>query len=219
VAGGDGLIGAMSWLMATLYDRFMSGMEEACGRAWRAELLGGLAGEVLEVGAGTGINLPHYPPEVTRLVLAEPDVHMRKQLAAKVASSPRRSAVEILPFGLGAPEIDRSAGSFDAVVSTLVLCTVPDPDAALRSIRLLLRSGGKLVFLEHVAADDNPSRLRWQRRIEPLWKHVAGGCHLCRRTAESIEAAGLQISECRRESARKALPIVRTTIRGFAVKP
>ncbi len=108
--------------------------------------------------------------------------------------------------------------SFDVVVSTLVLCSVEDPAVVLRALAAVLRPGGRLAFLEHVASDD-PKRLAWQRRLEPIWKHVAGNCHLCRRTEASIEEAGLRIESIRRESARKALPIVRPTIRGVARKP
>ena len=206
----------MSWLMATIYDRFMQGMERACGDAWRRELVGDLRGDVLEIGAGTGRNLDHYR-EVGRLVLAEPDPHMRRRLAEKTKSSPGVAReVEIVAWEAELLACD--AASFDAVVCTLVLCSVRDPKQSLEEIRRVLRPGGKLCFLEHVAAED-PSRLAWQRRAEPLWKVVAGNCHLCRDTAGSIETAGFAFEKITRESARKALPIVRPTIRGVASLP
>ncbi len=206
----------MSWLMAAIYDRFMSTVEEACLQVWRAELLAGLAGEVLEVGAGTGANLSHYPEAVTKLVLAEPDRHMHEKLAARVHAAG------------GAPKLELSAApadalpfpddAFDAVVCTLVLCSVPDPAATLREIRRVLRPGGKLVFMEHVAAEDGTRRRVWQGRVEPVWKRIAGNCHLTRRTEDAIRKAGFTIESEKRESIRKAMPLTRPSIRGVAVK-
>jgi ubiquinone/menaquinone biosynthesis C-methylase UbiE len=203
----------MSWLMAAVYDRFMKVSEEACLGKWRAELLADLSGEVLEVGAGTGSTLSLYPKAVTRLVLAEPDPHMRRRLREK----PRPAGVEVSDASLEKLAFDDR--SFDAVVCSLVLCSVRDQKAALAEIARVLRPGGRLVFLEHVAADGKPDRLKWQGRIEPVWKHLMGNCHLTRRTEAAIAAAGLQIERIQRESIRKALPIVRPSIRGSARKP
>ncbi len=188
----------------------LAAAEEACLAAWRAELLAPLAGEVLEVGAGTGANLPFYPPAVTRLVLAEPDPHMRRRLASH---APER-AVEI--SDAATEKLPWPDASFDAVVSTLVLCSVRDPAAALAEMRRVLRPGGRLVFVEHVAADDNPGRLRWQRRVEPMWKRLMGNCHLTRRTGEAIRAAGFELESVRRESLRKVISVARPSIRGVA---
>jgi ubiquinone/menaquinone biosynthesis C-methylase UbiE len=99
-----------------------------------------------------------------------------------------------------------------------VLCSVKDPAASLAEIRRVLRPGGRYVFLEHVASDD-PTRLRWQKRIEPAWRVLADNCHVTRRTEESIRAAGFAIERITRESVRKALPIVRPSIRGVARQP
>lgn len=203
----------MSWLLAPIYDPFMRSAEEACLRDWRRALLAEAEGEVLDVGAGTGANLPFYPPSVEHVVAAEPDPGMAKRLRTKLAAS-RDRRVEV--FDAGAERMPFADASFDTVVSTLVLCTVPDADAALAEIRRVLRPGGKLLFIEHVAADDRPSRLRWQERVEPIWKHLAGGCHLTRRTDQAIERAGFEIQRLERESMRKAMVLARTSVRGVA---
>lgn len=205
----------VSWLLAALYDRFMRGTEEAVLRRWRAELLAPLAGSVLELGAGTGANLPFYSPEVSRLVLSEPDRHFRRRLVRRLAEVGRAAEVVDAP----AERLPFPDASFDAVVSTLVLCSVPDLQRALAEARRVLRPGGRLVFLEHVAAEDRPGRLAWQRRLEPLWRRLAGNCHLTRRTADAIEAAGFRMDSCTRESLRKALPWTRPSVRGYALAP
>jgi ubiquinone/menaquinone biosynthesis C-methylase UbiE len=202
----------MSWLMAAVYDRFMKGSEEACLGKWRAELLRDLSGEVLEVGAGTGATLSLYPKAVTRLVMAEPDPYMRAKLAAK----PKPAGVEVSDASLDA--LPFPGGSFDAVVCSLVLCSVHDQKTALAEVARVLKPGGCLVFLEHVAADGKPERLKWQGRIEPVWKHLMGNCHLTRRTEAAIGAAGFEFERIQRESIRKALPIVRPSVRGIARK-
>lgn len=202
----------MSRFQALIYDRFMRQSEEACLRAWRAELLSPLTGDVLEIGAGTGVNLEHYGTNVTRLVMTEPDRHMRRRLVDRVEVG--GGGVEVL--GAPAHTLPFPDGSFDALVSTLVLCSVADPAAVLAEIRRVLRPGGRLVFIEHVAAEEGSSRQRWQRRLEPVWKLLADGCHVTRRTDLAIARAGLDIETLERESVRKALPIVRPSIRGVA---
>jgi ubiquinone/menaquinone biosynthesis C-methylase UbiE len=208
----------MSLFVAAIYDRFMLASEEACLRDWRENLLADLSGSVLEIGAGTGANLDRYPPAVTSLTVCEPDSAMRERLTRAVerARSPSRfitvsaSEAERLPF---------EDGSFDAVVSTLVLCSVRDPRGALSELFRVLRPDGTLRYLEHVAARDNPSRLRWQRRVEPVWKRVAGNCHVTRDTGDAIREAGFEVLTEQRESVRKALPWVRPSVRGVARKP
>lgn len=205
--------------MAKVYDRVMAGIEDGGARSWRAELLTGLDGDVLEIGAGTGANVDHYPAAVDRLVLSEPDRHMRVQLEERVAevraAGTGPESVEVVDAG--ASDLPYPDASFDAVVSTLVLCTVPDQPAALAEIERVLRPGGRLVFLEHVAATHKPRRLRWQRRVEPVWKRVAGGCHLTRTTGLAIDER-FGHPEVTEESLRKASPLMRFTVRGQATK-
>jgi len=203
-----------SRLLASVYDRLLGPSEEACVAQWRAELLSDLTGVVLDIGAGTGANVPHYSGEVSLLIAAEPDRHMRRKLRERVNAGVAcpvelsNASAELLPM---------ADDSVDAVVSTLVLCSVSDPERALAQYRRVLKPGGKLVFIEHVAAHDNPGRLRWQRRVEPVWKRVFGNCHLTRDTAAIIEAAGFEFQRIDRQSMRKAAPLVRPSIRGVAV--
>jgi ubiquinone/menaquinone biosynthesis C-methylase UbiE len=207
----------MGRIFAALYDRLSAASEEACGQEWRRHLLADLQGVVVEIGAGTGHNLAQYPATLDRLVATEPERAMRARLAARVAEVSPPFPVEIVDAP--ADWLPLADGAADAVVSTLVLCTVPDPAAALAEARRVLRPGGRLVFLEHVVAPEKPRRHRWQRRIEPLWRLAFGGCHLTRDTVAAIGAAGFDVVDHRRESMRKASPVVRTTERGFAVKP
>jgi ubiquinone/menaquinone biosynthesis C-methylase UbiE len=199
-------------IVAKSYDRFMRGTEEACLRVWRDGLLSSLSGRVLEIGAGTGRSLPSYPDSVTSLTLAEPDRHMRSHLVQVLAASSRQATivnapVEALPF---------DDGTFDAVVSSLVLCSVRDQASALAEIRRVLKPGGRFVFLEHVAAEDRPKRLKWQHRVEPIWRPLMGNCHLTRRTEEAIVGSGFDLVDVERASMRGALAIIRPTIRGHA---
>lgn len=206
-----------SLLLASVYDRLLLPSEQACLADWRAELIATLHGVVVEVGAGTGANLPHYTSGVARLTVTEPDAHMRRRLRAKVAATRPSCPVDV--SGEPADRLPMRTASVDAVVSTLVLCSVAEPARALNEYRRVLKPGGKLIFIEHVAAHDNPGRLRWQRRVEPLWKRVFGNCHLTRDTATLIERAGFHFDRCERQSMRKAAPLVRPTIRGIATTP
>jgi ubiquinone/menaquinone biosynthesis C-methylase UbiE len=204
----------MSWLVASLYDLMMQPSERECVGAWRKELLAQLSGEVLEIGAGTGYNVPHYPRDLARLTLAEPDAAMRARLVARSADLERAGRVSVL--NASAETLPFPNASLDAVVGTLVLCTIADPGAALAEVRRVLKPRGQYVFLEHGAAAAGSTRLRWQKRLEPLWRLGADGCHLTRRADDILVAAGFVIEHQKRESMRKALPFLRPTIRGIA---
>ena len=206
----------MSFLTAYFYDRVMAKTEEACLREWRQALFKQVSGEVLEIGAGTGANIKLYSDRVTRLVLTEPDKHMRKLLKEQ-AGNHRLENVSVT--GGTAEQIAADDESFDFVVSSLVCCSVTDLNTCLSEIRRVLKPGGSLVFLEHVAAANGSSRRRWQNIINPVWTTFMGNCHLNRETEQAIVAEGFEIIQIERESMRKALPIVRPTIRGIAKKP
>ncbi len=157
----------------------------------RERLLAGTRGAVLEVGGGTGANLPHYP-DVDRVIVTEPDPFMRKRLCRKRTSA--RFPVEVSEAG--AEALPFPDGSFATVVSTLVLCTVSDQASALREIRRVLGPGGRLLFIEHVRATG--SMARWQDHVEPLWGRLLGGCHPNRDTVAAIAEAGFEIETIER---------------------
>ena len=206
----------MSFLTAYFYDRFMAKTEEVCLKEWRHALLKQVSGEVLEIGAGTGANIKFYSDNISKLVLSEPDKYMRKLLKEQVDHHQLKNAS--VASGT-AEQIESDDESFDYVVTTLVCCSVTNLKTCLSEIRRVLRPGGGLVFLEHIAATDGTSRRRWQNRINPIWKTFMGNCHLNRETEQAIVTEGFEIIQIERESMRKAPPIVRPTIRGIAKKP
>lgn len=169
----------------------MSRALEAGGIAGqRKELMAGLAGEVIDIGAGAGASLRHYPQTVTRVLAVEPEPRLR----ALAAAAARAVAVPVEVTGGLAGALPAADASYDAAVVSFVLCTVPDQDAALAEIRRVLRPGGKLCFLEHVRAD-TPGIARLQRALEAtVWPYLFGGCHLSRDTAAAIERAGFTIT-------------------------
>lgn len=199
---------------AAFYDSFIRSSEEAGLREMRRELLARAQGKTIDLGAGTGANLELYPNGVTELVLAEPGPHMAKRLRQHVEVSSRDAEVVEAP----AESLPFADHSFDTAVFTLVLCTVPDPRAALAEVARVLRPGGRLLFLEHVRSEE-PSSARWQDRFERPWRFLADGCHCNRDTVAAIEESALRIEGVERERLPKAPPIVRPLVRGSAILP
>jgi ubiquinone/menaquinone biosynthesis C-methylase UbiE len=199
---------------AALYDRAFEATEEAGLREMRREALAGASGRTLDIGSGTGANLGLYPASVTELVLSEPDPHMLKQLRTKVGEAGLEADVvqapaEALPF---------KDSSFDTAAFTLVLCTVPNPAAALSEAARVLKPGGQLLFLEHVRSKDE-GLARWQDRLEKPWRFLGDGCHCNRDTVASIEASAFEVGDITRGELPKAPPIVKPLVRGSATLP
>jgi ubiquinone/menaquinone biosynthesis C-methylase UbiE len=189
-------------LFARLYARLSEQAERKGQADHRRELLAGLAGRVVEVGAGHGLNFAHYPSAVEEVVALEPEPHLRG-LAERAASS-APVAVRVVD-GL-ADALPLADASVDAGIASLVLCTVPDQASALAELRRVIRPGGELRFYEHVLSD-KPGRARLQRIAERsgFWPLVGGGCHPARDTAAAIEAAGFALDSVRRFDFRPAL--------------
>ena len=196
---------------AAFYDRMLKGSERAGLRERRRELLAGAQGRVLEIGAGTGLNLDLYPPALGELVLTEPEEPMARRLERRLAASGRAATVvrvggEALPF----PD-----NSFDTVVCTLVLCTVGDQAGTLRELRRVLKPDGRLLFLEHVRSED-PKIARRQDRIDPLWVRIGHGCRCNRDTLAAIGTAGFVVGDLEHGRLPKAAEFVKPLIVGSA---
>lgn len=172
-------------VFAKFYDSYFQKAEQAGLSSLRSRLLAHAKGKTLEIGAGTGLNLPHYPAAVTELVLTEPSLAMRTILEKKIRPASQikiqTARAESLPFPLG---------SFDTVVATFVLCTAP-PTQALAEIVRVLKPGGRFLFLEHIRSH-NPALAKKQDLIQPLWQLFANGCHCNRRTDELFKLAGFK---------------------------
>ena len=193
-------------LFALGYDRFQRRAEDAGMRDRRAEFLAQASGRCLEIGSGTGLNLDRWPQGV-ELVLSEPNPYMATRLRRKAGSGEVVEApAERLPF----PD-----GSFDTVAVTYVLCTVPEPAAALREIARVLKPGGRLLFLEHVRSPD-PGLARWQDRLHGAWYLFGNGCHCNRDTFHAIQASPLEIERVERDEIPAAVPLVRPMLVGAA---
>ena len=201
-------------LFAAGYDTFMAGPEKAVLREHRKALLGGVSGRVIEIGGGTGANLPFYGSGIEELVITEPEEPMARRLETKLGDYPLPARV----VRATAEELPLEAQSFDFAVSTLVLCTVADPGRALDEIHRVLKPEGQLLFLEHVRADE-PGLARWQDRLHGLQLRIGHGCNCNRRTLENIEGAGFRVTELTHDRMRKAPPIVRPLIVGAADLP
>lgn len=202
-------------LFARNYERITGRMERHGLAEARAALLGSLTGTVVELGAGTGRNLEHYPPTVARVVLTEPTAAMRDQLRSRVHGRDWPFEVEILDAT--ADRVPLADDCADAVVSTLVLCSVPALGPAVAEIRRLLRPGGELRLIEHVAADGLEHRL--QRALGPAWTWLEGSCHLDHETRTALAAGGFDVSGLEQSVVPGTPPLLRTMLRGTAVAP
>lgn len=158
--------------------------------ALRQRVCAGLSGEVVEIGFGSGSNIPFYPAEITRVAAVEP-ADLGWKLAAKRL---RETSVTIERSGLDGQRLPLADNSVDAALSTWTLCTIPDAHAALLEVRRVLRPGGTFHFVEHGRAPDEKVR-RWQHRLEPINKVVFGGCHVSRPIVDLITGAGFTITE------------------------
>jgi ubiquinone/menaquinone biosynthesis C-methylase UbiE len=204
---------SLRWsILAPAYDRMSRSSEEAGLGELRQGLLADAAGRVLEIGAGTGVNLPYYGEAVESLVLTDPEPPMLRRLQRAADENAPDAQVVQAP----AEELPFDDDSFDTVVSTLVLCGVEDQPRALREARRVLRPGGRLLFIEHVRAEDDPSLARFQDRINRLNRFVAG-CECNRRTLAAIEAEQFEVSRVERTHTPKAPKFVRPLIVGSAV--
>jgi ubiquinone/menaquinone biosynthesis C-methylase UbiE len=195
-----------------LYDRMIKSTEEEGLREMRRETLAKASGRTIDLGAGTGANLGLYPDSVTELVLAEPDPHMLRKLRPKA----EEAGVEAEVVEAGAERLPFEDSSFDTAVFTLVLCTVPNPAAALAEAARVLKPGGRLLFVEHVRSEDR-GLARWQDRLEKPWRFFGDGCHCNRDTVATIEAAPFTVEGVDKAELPKSPPIVRPLVTGSAV--
>jgi ubiquinone/menaquinone biosynthesis C-methylase UbiE len=175
-------------IFARVYERFAPMLEAQGAAEHRKELLAGISGRVIEVGAGSGLNFTHYPEAVSEVVAVEPESRLRATATAAAQHAP----VMVHVIDGTADRLPVENETFDAAVASLVLCSVPDQAVALRELFRVIRPGGELRFYEHVLSND-PKWAKRQRRIAPVWRCFAGGCNPHRDTARAIEAAGFKI--------------------------
>jgi SAM-dependent methyltransferase len=198
-------------LFAAYYPRLAQRSERAGQAATRAQLLSAARGRTLEIGAGNGFNAPHYPPAVTELVLTDPSphmlVHLREAAAGRPGTTILEAGIEDLPF---------ADGSFDTVVCTFVLCSVPSVADALAEIARVLASDGTYLFFEHVHAGEGTVLGRVQDLLEVPHRIAAAGCYPNRRTAAELERSPLEVVALHHGRQPSSLPTVRPTIMGTA---
>jgi len=181
---------AYARLFSIVYDPIMRSFEEKVLLRRRRDLLHDLHGDVLEIGAGTGVNFALYPPG-TRVIACEPSLPMLALAHQKLEQTQVQASIELIHAGIGDEELESHipAGGLDAAVFTLVLCTIPDPVKAILQVKQWLKPGGKLVVLEHIGSE-NRTRRMLQQVIEPVWTPLAEGCRLTRNTDVLLRDAG-----------------------------
>lgn len=204
----------MGWYREHVLPRLV---DRACGtpelRQWRERVVAGLSGTVVEIGFGSGLNVPVYPAGVTLVYAVEPALTARKLAAERIAASP----VRVEHVGLNGESIPLADGSCDGALSTFTLCTIPGVEQALAEVRRVLKPGGRFHFLEHGISPD-AKVATWQRRIEPVQRRLADGCHLTRDAAELIRAAGFDVVSAESRYASGPKPWTWMT-EGVAVRP
>ena len=198
-------------MIGWIYDLLSRGAEKGEMGERREALLARVEGDVLEIGAGTGWNLPHYGA-ATRVVAVEPDASMAKRLPEKLA----QASVPVEVVTAQAESLPFPDASFDAVVSTFVLCSVEDPSRVLAELRRVLRPEGRLVLLEHVRGEGRTAR--WQDRMTGLHRRLAGNCHLNRDTRTAIAQAGFDVAAVAPVRIPGSHALVRDGIQGAAIK-
>ncbi|HUE27011.1 MAG TPA: class I SAM-dependent methyltransferase [Solirubrobacteraceae bacterium] len=201
-------------IFAAMYDRMLTKTERDGLGAHRRALLTAAGGDVLEIGGGTGANLPYYSEDVRTLTITEPEQPMAKRLQRRI----HECRVDARLLQAPAEDLPFNDDSFDAAVSTLVLCTVDDQPRALRELGRVLRPGGKLLFIEHVRSDDE-KLARWQDRLMPLNIRFAHGCHCNRQTLEGIRNAGFEVTGVTHDTLKHVPPFIRPLVVGVAALP
>ena len=184
--------GFYSKLFARFYDPFMESMEQKVLGRYRKQLLEPLTGNILEVGSGTGINFKLYPKNC-HVVASEPSEHMLRYATERLRTETVEATIELVLAGVGSQELEKHVpkNGFDAIVCTLVLCTIPNPELAVASFKKWLKPDGKLIILEHVHAQTQP-RKAVHSFLNPAWKHFAEGCNLTRNTAKMLRDSGFE---------------------------
>jgi SAM-dependent methyltransferase len=202
-------------VFARLYARLSPRVDAKGGAEHRRELLAGLSGRVIELGAGNGLTFAYYPEAVSEVVAVEPEAYLRARAEQAAAAAP----ILVTVVDAVADRLPFADGTFDAAVAALVLCSVPDQARALSELRRVLHPGGELRFYEHVRPEDRRRAALWQwvddRNIYP---RLAGGCHAARDTANSIDHAGFEVERCRRFEF-KGGPVSAPHILGAARRP